>query len=221
LPACQYKYESESPRIRFECNEPTITNGKFCFFHDEDHYDEYEEDAANRFEEKLLESISENKSLLCIGYYLPNINFLQLLGEESLPQRAYFTKVTFYKGASFAFATSSEELEFTNATFSGPAIFTKATFGGAADFHTSTFSEPASFTFATFSETADFTNATFTGAADFSEAAFSKATFIRTKFLESVVFFRQCSKKGHSSRMLHSPTKQNSCQLDSKTTLIF
>lgn len=131
MPACQYKYESESPRIRFECNEPTITNGKFCFFHDEDHYDEYEEDAAKRFEEKLLESISENKSLLCIGYYLPNVNFLLLLGEKSLPQRAYFTKVTFYKGASFAFATFSEEVEFT-----------KATFGGAADFHTSTFSEP-------------------------------------------------------------------------------
>jgi hypothetical protein len=41
------------------CNEPSITNGKFCIFHDKDHYAEHEQEAIKRLKEKVLESVSK------------------------------------------------------------------------------------------------------------------------------------------------------------------
>lgn len=42
-------------------------------------HDEHELDAANRFKEKVLVSIDQNKHLECIGYYVSDLNFTKLL----------------------------------------------------------------------------------------------------------------------------------------------
>jgi hypothetical protein len=89
LPQCQYKYEGTYPaEIKPGCDEEINRYGKFCIFHDKDHYAEHEQEATKRFEEKVLESLSQNKPLECFGYYLPDINFAELLkGKRSFPQR--------------------------------------------------------------------------------------------------------------------------------------
>jgi hypothetical protein len=74
LPNCQYTYEPD-----FACDRRSITNSKFCFFHDKDHYAEHEHEAIETFEEKVSNSISQNKPLEYFGYYLPAIGFGQLL----------------------------------------------------------------------------------------------------------------------------------------------
>ncbi len=80
MATCQYRYETLYPaEAMFTCNEPSVTNSESCIFHDKDHYAEHEKEAINRFREKVRESISQNKPLECFGYYVPAINFAQLL----------------------------------------------------------------------------------------------------------------------------------------------
>ena len=107
---CQYEYETYFSKIhiKFACNEPTIPNSQFCFFHDKDHYVEYEKEASKRFKEKVNESISQNKPLECIGYYMPDIDFAELLDGRSFAQPVYFHNAKFYRGASFSEAKFSD-----------------------------------------------------------------------------------------------------------------
>jgi hypothetical protein len=125
LATCQYKYESDYPAIKFACNEPSITNSQFCIFHDKDHYAEYEQKAAKRFEEKVKESIEKKKPLECFGYYLPHINFKKLLERKSFALPVSFIEATFYKRAKFQ-ATFYSEVNFSHATFK------EVTFSGAS-----------------------------------------------------------------------------------------
>ena len=177
LPKCQYKYESGYPEIKFACDEPSTTNSKFCVFHDKDHYAEHEREAAERFEEKVKESIFQNKPLECIGYYLPFFNFTNLLKERSFPQPVYFSKATFYEEAYFPEATFSGDL--LNATFSGLARFENTTFSKLVRFLNATFLGAAYFYKATFSEGATFTGTSF----------LSKAYFLNTVFTDKTVFW--------------------------------
>jgi uncharacterized protein YjbI with pentapeptide repeats len=190
LPTCEYKYESDYPEeIKFACSEPSITNSKFCIFHDKDHYTEHEQEAVRRFKEKVSESISENKPLKCIGYYLPEIHFAKLLKEKTFAQSVYFNKATFYEGANFREVTFEREADFTTATFAERATFSEATFSKKASFFGTTFSEEAEFSNATFSREASFRKATFSGRAVFLHATFSReASFRKATFSEGAVF---------------------------------
>jgi hypothetical protein len=189
LPNCEYKYESSYPTIKFACNEPSIINGKFCIFHDKDHYAEYEQEATKRFEEKVLESISQNKPLNCFGYYLPDINFAKLLKEKTFAQPVYFDRATFYKDAFFYGTTFSEQAHFSSATFSKGADFHDAVFSGGAHFFKATFSEHTLFIGATFSKEASFSGATFSEQANFSRAKFlAEAIFLDNQFTGKTLF---------------------------------
>jgi hypothetical protein len=76
---------------------------------------EYEGKATKRFEEKVSESLSENKPLICIGYYLPAIEFAKYFPtttfteKGSFSQPVYFNKATFCNIANFSIATFSNE----------------------------------------------------------------------------------------------------------------
>jgi uncharacterized protein YjbI with pentapeptide repeats len=192
LPTCQYKYESHYPEeIKFACSEPSITNSKFCIFHDKDHYIEHEQEAARRFEKKVSDSISDKKPLECFGYYLPEIYFKKLLREEILvqlfvvqpfEQPVYFNETRFYRSANFSNATFSGKASFEKATFCKEAFFINATFTEGANFGEATFSGNADFEAATFSGKADFGEATFSGEANFFSAEFSEANFFSAEF---------------------------------------
>jgi uncharacterized protein YjbI with pentapeptide repeats len=210
LPQCQYRYKfpyESALGIKFTCDELSTTNSKFCIFHDKDHYAEHEREAAERFKEKVKESISKNKPLVCIGYYLPDINFVELLEGESFeveffPQRVYFSEATFYGEADFSKAKFSKEANFVGAIFSEKvgfwetkfserAWFSKATFSETPIFSQTKFSERASFYQAAFSKEANFVGAIFSKEANFSKATFSKeASFFKTTFSGIVDFYQ-------------------------------
>jgi uncharacterized protein YjbI with pentapeptide repeats len=183
LPTCQYEYESDYPsKIRFACNEPSRTNKKFCIFHDKDHYGEYEHEAAERFEQKVKESIDHDKPLECFGYYLPEINFAKLLKRKRFAQPVYFNEATFYKEATFSRATFTKGGDFAGATFFGGATFYRATFTEAAIFQAATFTEGlAGFSEATFTKGADFAGATFSKVANFSGATFLEKAYFSVR----------------------------------------
>jgi uncharacterized protein YjbI with pentapeptide repeats len=195
--------------VDFTCNEKARTGSSTrCIFHDEnyvkDHYEEFEHEATKRFEEKVRESISENKPLECVGYYLPAIEFAKYFSNEAnfhgatFSGKADFNSVTFSGKANFHGATFSNGANFHGATFSNGAdfnrvafsdeanfnrvtfsngaiaIFNRVTFSGKADFNSVTFSGKANFNRVTFSGKADFHGATFSNGARFSEATFFK-----------------------------------------------
>ena len=88
MPKCKYEYEPSSfeyipPEIFSDCKEQPTENGEFCIFHDKNHYIEHEQEAAKRFEEKVRESINQNEPLVCSGYYLPEIQFANILEPKS------------------------------------------------------------------------------------------------------------------------------------------
>jgi hypothetical protein len=82
-----------------------------------------------RFKEKAEESIDHNKPLECFGYYLPAINFAELLGGRSFAQPAYFNEATFTK-----------DVNCSEATFSGRTYYLKTRFLGVVDFEGTIFS---------------------------------------------------------------------------------
>jgi hypothetical protein len=201
---CQYKYKSKTEyrKLDFTCNEKVRTGSSTrCIFHDKnyvkDHYEEFEHEATKRFEEKIRESISENKPLECIGYYLPAIEFAKYfptttLTEKSFSQPVYFVKTTFY-GANFYRATFPDEANFSYATFSNEANFFGAIFSNEATFYRAIFSNEAHFNRAKFSNKAHFNQATFSNKADFratfsNEANFTAATFSNEANFTAVLF---------------------------------
>lgn len=147
MPKCNYEYkpkvpnvlEDIPPEIPLDCKVPT-ENGKFCIFHDKDYYVKSAKQAitpkyevAKRFEDKVKESIDQNKPLICFGYYLPGINFAELLG-KSIAQPVYFSQATFSKESNFRGATFTERADFVRAKFTEGAWFGRATFSKDADF---------------------------------------------------------------------------------------
>jgi uncharacterized protein YjbI with pentapeptide repeats len=210
LPRCQYEYKSDIPFIRFACPEETRTNGKFCIFHDKDHYAEHEQEATERFKEKVFESISQNKPLECIGCFIPAIDIVNLLSERTFSQPVYFNNATFYGGTSFSGVTFSKEAHFSEATFLGGVYFVAANFSeqayfsavtfskeayfdlvefsGQAVFSGATFSKEASIRRATFSRIANFSKATFSEIANFGSVTFKEAFFEGTTFSKQAVF---------------------------------
>jgi hypothetical protein len=193
LATCQYKYETDYIKeIKYKCPEPTIPNSKFCIFHDIDHYTEHEEEAAKRFEKKVLESISQNKPLECFGYYLPDIDFTKLLDGKSISQPVYFVETTFYKDANFSGAEFNGRANFFNAKFNGRASFFRVEFNGETDFTKAHFKEQqlVSFSHAQFNgEKVEFSEAQFSGRANFSHAQFKRAQFFNVDFKDEVEFF--------------------------------
>lgn len=178
---CQYKYESYVPiEIKPECDEDSTSNREYCVFHDKDHYAEQEQQATERFDEKVRESINENKPLECIGYYLLAINFAKLLEGKSFAQPVYFNEAIFYSGANFSSTQFNGEANFFGAQFNGIVDFSSTQFNGGANFVSANFNGEANFSKATFSEgEANFQNASFSKVANFSSATFSeKAIFL-------------------------------------------
>jgi rare lipoprotein A (peptidoglycan hydrolase) len=144
LPTCEYKHGIDFPStIRFECNEPSVTNSIFCIFHDKDNYAEHEEKVTKRFRERVLESISQNKPLECVGYYLPYIHFAEWIKEKTFAQAVYFNKATFYQGANFNRFEFSREADFSGVQFKEQrlASFFNARFDGIASFYGAQFKE--------------------------------------------------------------------------------
>jgi len=206
----------------FECKIERIQGKDKCLFHDEtylkdDNHQENKDKVIEKLQQMIEESISKNRPLYCIGYYLPNIEI-----DKEFIQPIYFNHCNFQK-ANFIEAIFSAEAIFTRATFSAEANFSSTTFKGKVDFTLATFSAEAQFYYTTFKEAifnnttfkeesiligatfsaeanfsgsifkgkVDFTLATFSAITYFTRATFSaEANFSSTTFKENTYFHR-------------------------------
>ena len=144
MPKCQfttqyYDYEI-SDDIHFCCPEEPLASG-FCIFHDEDYLhdkinnDEHKRKVLNRLKRKVNHAISNNESLLCIGFQLPDFipSDLGIINKE-FTKPVYFSSSKFFGKASFHRANFKEIAIFYEAEFRGQSIFYDAKFQGEADF---------------------------------------------------------------------------------------
>jgi uncharacterized protein YjbI with pentapeptide repeats len=216
---CKYFVSERSDHADFECEEPALDSG-FCLFHDEDYlrnstnsaerYDKVKE----RLNEIINESITNAKPLICIGYYLPDIELkkhftqdliisnskirsadfrhskfegkVQFSNSEFLGA-ALFSSTKFFKRADFREARFFGAADYREAEFLGEVDLFKALFDAEADFSNTMFYKSSQFTEMKFSKPAKFTNATFSDEVSFSETKFAEgATFLEADFMKAV-----------------------------------
>ena len=184
------KYET------FKCPEEgtLILASGFCIFHDKDSlqdktmYEDRKKKQLDILTDKITQSISGGKPLLCIGFYLPDFNLSDLNIELEFTKPVYFVSSHFLG-----------EVNFSKANFIGQAVFSKAIFEEETDFSGANFRGTANFFEATFKGETDFSGANFRGEAEFYGATFKgEAYFFRNVFdgdtLFNLVLFEQQNK---------------------------
>jgi uncharacterized protein YjbI with pentapeptide repeats len=195
LSTCSYTYHSDDQRINFSCPEESRTEDSlYCIFHDKDHYSESKDQAIERFIRKVLESISQQKPLECIGYFLPRVRFAEVVMNNEFAQPVYFNEATFYEEADFSRVRFSDIVDFTKATFSKAASFygfSNNSRGIEYPFPGQTVIGAAvSFMEANFQGTAVFNHARFESGVNFSAAEFhDKTNFFETYFYKFAIFY--------------------------------
>ncbi len=86
--------------INFKCPEEEPLASGFCIFHDKDYLQDKtskkkrKEEVLNRLKRKVNHAISDNESLLCIGFQL-----LDFLSDLSISKE--FTKPVYFSGSQF------------------------------------------------------------------------------------------------------------------------
>jgi uncharacterized protein YjbI with pentapeptide repeats len=213
LPKCKfttqyYDYEIRK-RVDFNCQGDPLASG-FCIFHDKDYlqdktnYEEHKRNVLQRLKHKVNHATSNNETLLCIGFQLPDFCLSELSNSENFTKPVYFncsqflgkadfTRANFQVGANFSYAKFQGIASFSIAKFQGEANFSEAKFKGGANFIGAKFQVGAYFNEADFQVFSDFRYANFQG-----EASFYKADFdgVYTRFSNSE-FYRKTIFSGH------------------------
>jgi uncharacterized protein YjbI with pentapeptide repeats len=166
-----FDYENKK-NVRFECEESPLTTG-FCIFHDENYFINNKQEVLQRFMERVKKAIDDKKTLLCIGYNIPE--------DIHLTNRHFFRPVYFSKAKFYG------KVYFTDTHFEKEAYFKEAIFYDKVHFGAANFHQEANFIEATFQE-ANFRQAIFEYKAYFIEATFKEVYFIDTNFHQETNF---------------------------------
>jgi uncharacterized protein YjbI with pentapeptide repeats len=143
-----------------------------------------EQKVKRKLEERIENSISYNKPLICVGYHLPGFSF------ESFTIPVDFSESIFMDPVYFMNCQFTNKVWFRGAHFTREANFNGAHFKEDADFSKAEFGERASFNGTSFQNKADFFEAHFKEEADFSEAHFGeRASFNGVEFAGKVWFY--------------------------------
>jgi len=166
-----YDYEKESD-IEYKCpHEPTKPR---CMFHDGESFKSMPAVVREEFYNMVKNAITNNESLYCIGFYLPEITV-----NKKFTKPVYFLGAKFQQ-ANFLLAIFHQQADFSDVIFQ-QANFSGATFHQQANFLGATFQQ-AYFLRATFHQQANFSSATFHQQAYFSGADFSEVEFLYVNF---------------------------------------
>jgi uncharacterized protein YjbI with pentapeptide repeats len=192
----RYRDEETGEYVPYKCPETeNILDSGLCIFHDENYLKESKNKEVNEqnFNRKFLEKMAISESLICIGYYLPDVSF----------EKKQFVKIVNFSGAVFVGKANFLEAQFTEAyfhytQFKNEADFTEAQFTKEAHFYKAQFTKEAHFSGAHFFKTGDFYGANFTEtnfagaqfaeAANFEAAQFAQANFERARFAQDANF---------------------------------
>jgi uncharacterized protein YjbI with pentapeptide repeats len=194
LPKCQfttkyYDYEIDD-QIHFCCPEEPLASS-FCIFHDKDYlqdktnYEEHKRKILDRLKRKVNHAISNNETLLCIGFQLPEFSLSDLSISKEFTKPVYFNGSRFFGNADF-FKTN----------FKGRAVFSEAHFQGGANFFGACFRQIAYFDKAHFQGRVSFSDAYFKRGVQFVRAQFQGIAYFSRPIFEGIVFFNGAKFEG-------------------------
>jgi hypothetical protein len=112
--------------VDFRCLELPLVSGR-CIFHDKDYLqhkvnnDEHKRTILNRLKYKVNHAISDNETLLCIGFQLSDFCFSDLSISKKYTKPLYFSRSQFFGKADFYKAKFEGEAYFFDANFKGEA----------------------------------------------------------------------------------------------------
>ena len=218
LALCQFEdtyHDYDSGQLNtFQCQEEPLESG-LCIFHDKGFLQNktnreiHKKEVLKKLKNKITHSISSDEKLVCIGYYLPGFDFLDLGIGKEFTNPVYFRLAHFYEDVIFYGATFQGEADFSHVTFEGNANFGRAhflketnfyaaEFHGWGGFYDAKFQQKALFSVASFKEASFnkallmgetyFPGATFHGKAHFREANFGNSDFSSAAFKGEAVF---------------------------------
>jgi hypothetical protein len=105
-----------------------------CLFHNknhlEDNYEEHKKELLEKLKYEINQSISNNKPLFCIGFYLPDFTLSNLDISREFNSSVYFVSAQFHGHIDFTEATFKARATFYSCTFKAAADFSKAKFEG-------------------------------------------------------------------------------------------
>jgi hypothetical protein len=90
-------------RHKFKCEVEALDTSSLCIFHDKNYLQaerdqqEHEQKVVQRLRDNIINSISHNEPLRCIGYHLPNIKI-----QEEFTKSVYFYRSKFLGNADFS-----------------------------------------------------------------------------------------------------------------------
>src|SRR5918912_3858405 len=124
LAKCQFttEYWDHERRIpvNYECSEDNeILESGLCILHDKNylqdqvHHEDQEQKVIQKLKDIVSDSIFYDKPLLCIGCYLPNIDFNQFHFDKPV----YCSQSKFIGRANFAQCIFQQKVSFADVTF--------------------------------------------------------------------------------------------------------
>jgi hypothetical protein len=146
LPKCQfttdyYDYEIHNT-VEFNCQEEPLDSG-FCIFHDKDYLqdttnnEDHKRNVLDKLKNKVYHSISDNDSLLCIGFQFPDFSLSDLLDfgiSKEFTKSVYFNRSQFFGKADFFRARFAGQADFKEARFERETFFHNSEFYGKTYF---------------------------------------------------------------------------------------
>ena len=206
----------------YKCPDDEETPGSgICIFHDANYlkedkekHIEHEQKVRNKLTDKISEAVARKETLLCIGYYLPDITI-----KESFAIPVYFTKCNFQGEAQFSGTSFDSTADFKSAVFSEGATFSYARFFGGARFNSAKFLNDIAFFYKTrfCGKITRFNYAEFTGEAKFEAAEFSGET---ADFSGATFSGKKATSGKHTSLGKRKPTSVQQRSLGKNQTFI-
>lgn len=224
-----FDYESHVDKT-YSCPETEVLDSGLCVFHDKDflddktNYQEHTEVVLKKLKYKIKQSISNDKQLLCIGYFLPDFSLIDLDISDK-ENRVVFTKSVYFVSSRF------RNVDFSRALFDGEAVFESANFVGEANFSRVTFRiaiydraafcEEVNFRYSIF-RNAFFSGTIFRKTAYFTESTFQKeASFGRATFQEGAHFNGVTFQENFSDTSYENTTHFSVVSFEQPTKIFF
>jgi hypothetical protein len=121
LPKCKFttKYHDYEihKEVDFYCPEEDPLASGFCIFHDKEYLqdktssEEHKRKVLDRLKLKVIDAVSNNEPLLCLGFQLPTFRLSDLI------YNCEFTKPVYFSGSQFLGKTDFSGAKFKEANF--------------------------------------------------------------------------------------------------------
>ena len=169
-----YRNLDNNQNVEYFCPRRSQIDSQYCKFHDPDFLDNATEKDIKKLrvdlEAEIESLLSNSKSIECVGYHLPEIDFSSMI----FSQPVYFTGTVFHGNCNFSNVQFQQSVDFSQCHVYGDAIFTGSRFDNQVNF----------FSFIQEEGITNFQNIVFNHKTNFSNGIFQNGLFTTCSFFD-------------------------------------